>query len=263
VKNPDLQKQYNEALAAILNNEAVRDKDNFRLFVLGYAQFFKINDPSNGDACDQISWSALCQEFSSRHNRYYVTTRLRQDINDLVLYLNNLIATTVSNYAKNDPRVLYVDIDGAFENRRFCQIPDGDSISTGYEESWFWRGPLWSDFVADDASLSSSYSAFWNATTQLDPALLTDCSSLDSPSSPSAPWDVQLECQLQEQGQPVASVGVASDPPLGGPGGGPINSRGEALRTFHPTADGHTAICQALVEAINQEHSKSSFIEPS
>lgn len=105
----------------------------------GYPQLFKINDPVNGDPCDQISWTAYCNDVvdlvgrdrRARYAWYNVTTKLRQDVNDVILYVNNLIATVVSQHAATDLRILYMDVDGAFESRRFRQIPEGGSITTG------------------------------------------------------------------------------------------------------------------------------------
>lgn len=271
------QEGYTKAFTAILNHPAVRDKADFRLFVLGYAELFMINDGGNGDACDQLSWTAYCQDFTtgnpadwSRWHRYNVTTPLRQDVNDIILFLNNAITLAVSSWIatnNDDQRIVYVDINEAFENQRFCQIPSGGSISNGWEESWFWRGPLLSDFLADDSTVpynttnSTAAVPTWNSSSELDPLTVAGCSSLDS--SNTQPWDVQLSCQLQAIGQPVASEPIGPISDWSGPGGGGLVDRGEVLRTFHPTADGHKAIYKVLVEAITEEQAKSPFINPS
>lgn len=265
IRKPIFRKKYSDAIKDILSHTAVSDKKDFRLFVLGYAQFFKINDPHNGDACDNISWTAkaVCKlPGGSRHGRYKVTTRLRQDVNDVIWYLNNAIETIVAEIAKADARVQYVDIDGAFEGHRFCQIPEGGSIKNGWEDSWFWHAPELKDFAdTNDEDGTTSTPPEIDGNTLLDPAALRSCSTIKSGSALFTPYDEQLSCQLQAAGQPVAAVPIGPNVDYSGPGGGGLFKRGEVLRTFHPTQDGHGKIRDWIKEAIIREQKKTSFLK--
>ena len=59
------QNEYTKAIATVLDHPAVKDKDDFRVFVLNYTQLFKANDIVTDDECDQISWTAWCSDCAS------------------------------------------------------------------------------------------------------------------------------------------------------------------------------------------------------
>ena len=129
----------------------------------------------------------------------------------------------------------------------------------GWEESWFWRGPKLTDFLPDS---TINASALWNSTSQLDPATVAGCSTLNSPSTESAPLGVQLSCQLEALGQPVAHQPIGPTSDWSGPGGGGLADDGEVLRMFHPTAAGHRAIYASLRKAITEVQKSSPFLDP-
>ncbi|KAI0406387.1 SGNH hydrolase-type esterase domain-containing protein [Xylaria palmicola] len=107
-----------KTLMDVLGHDAVRDNDNFRLYVLGYAHFFNLG----ANYCDDISFGPL------RH-RPKLSNQLRTDINDGVERVNQVLARAVGDFT--DPRITFIDISPAFNGHRFCEN------SHSYQDQWY------------------------------------------------------------------------------------------------------------------------------
>ncbi|GAB1311946.1 hypothetical protein MFIFM68171_02156 [Madurella fahalii] len=81
-------------------------------YVTGYIRFWNEVDTH----CDRISW------ISWPHDKIYLTTTLRRDINSLVSKLNGILRRAVEGLSRAQPGVYFVDeFEQKFDGHRFCE----------------------------------------------------------------------------------------------------------------------------------------------
>ncbi|KAK9416771.1 putative SGNH hydrolase-type esterase domain-containing protein [Seiridium unicorne] len=88
-----LYQQEMDTIKDILKHSAVKDNDNFHLYIMGYAQFFNEGD----NYCNDISFGALAPVYGPAPK---LTNRLRTDLNSAVKSVNDVLARV----AKDDHR---------------------------------------------------------------------------------------------------------------------------------------------------------------
>ncbi|KAL8676221.1 MAG: hypothetical protein Q9186_007243 [Xanthomendoza sp. 1 TL-2023] len=97
----------------MLNDPAVKNNPDFRLYLTGYAQFFGTDLDS---WCNNEAWNLLSLVQTPTP---YLSVELRKAFNDRVSAVNSLYKNTVaSNFAD---KVRYIDIDAGFSGHRFCE----------------------------------------------------------------------------------------------------------------------------------------------
>ncbi|KAH9905504.1 SGNH hydrolase [Xylariomycetidae sp. FL2044] len=109
----------------ILNHPAVKDNQEFRLYILGYAQFFHTGD----NYCNEISFGALA--WLPWGNKPKLTNRLRTDINDGVRRVNEVLGRVAKDVG--DARVKFLDVNPSFDTHRFCEDHHN------YQDQWYSR----------------------------------------------------------------------------------------------------------------------------
>ena len=127
IASPDFQKGFIEVIntAIAKGNEAVGP--TFKVFVVGYAQFFNEQTPQCNGA------QLLTPAYLNPHKHGTLTIELRQALNKLARDLNTAIQTGIAGVS-NPAQVVYVDYDQAFETHRFCDRPEPNPDDP---DTWF------------------------------------------------------------------------------------------------------------------------------
>lgn len=100
--------------------------DRFKVFVVGYAQFFNQETTQCNDISFEPSWNPLPQQ--------KLTIERRTAMNDLALDLNTALAAAVEKVKTQG--VFWVDYDSDFETHRFC---DREEPSPDDPETYFFN----------------------------------------------------------------------------------------------------------------------------
>ncbi|KAF7938002.1 uncharacterized protein EAE97_007798 [Botrytis byssoidea] len=107
----------------------------FRLYVIGYTQFFNDQDPG----CNTVTFSRTANPNPDNKEYPMMTTDLRQDFNLMSVTLNSAIKEAV--HQNSGSNVKYIDIDvllGA--GHRFCE-PGVKKPDLDNPKLWFWYYP--------------------------------------------------------------------------------------------------------------------------
>ncbi|KAK6084448.1 hypothetical protein SCUP234_03237 [Seiridium cupressi] len=127
-----LYQQEMDTIKDILKHSAVKDNDNFHLYIMGYAQF-----SSEGDNyCNDISFGALAPVYGPAPK---LTNRLRTDLNSAAKSVNDVLARVAKDV--NDARVKFIDVSPAFKGHRFCEDKHkGNDWDQWYStDIWLWN----------------------------------------------------------------------------------------------------------------------------
>lgn len=100
--------------------------DRFKVFVIGYAQFFNQETTQCNDVSFEPSWNPLPAQ--------KLTIERRTAMNDLALALNGALSGAVNDF--KDKGVFWVDYDSDFNGHRFC---DREEPSPDDPETYFFN----------------------------------------------------------------------------------------------------------------------------
>lgn len=118
---------HHKALQAILDWDTIHGRDDFYLYVVGYAEFFNTSPDSNW--CDKETFGMV------RHPR--LTNELRSKINELVRGVNDVIDQSIKDV--NNDHIKFLNPSPLYEGHRFCE--PGHTLSNQYflNDVWFWN----------------------------------------------------------------------------------------------------------------------------
>ncbi|KAM0809507.1 putative SGNH hydrolase-type esterase domain-containing protein [Seiridium cardinale] len=127
-----LYQQEMDTIKDILKHSAVKDNDNFHLYIMGYAQFFNQGD----NYCNDISFGALAPVYGPAPK---LMNRLRTDLNSAVHSVNDVLARVAKDV--NDARVKFIDVSPKFNGHRFCEDKhEGNDWDQWYStDIWLWN----------------------------------------------------------------------------------------------------------------------------
>lgn len=132
VKSADFKKGIAEVIDKAIAKGTATVGGSFKVFVLGYAQFF--NDRTEQCNNKQL----LTPAYLLPHAHGTLTIELRQTLNQLARDLNEAIQTAIMGVS-NPAQVIYVDYDRAFESHRFCDRPEPNPTDP---DTWFITFPV-------------------------------------------------------------------------------------------------------------------------
>ena len=202
----------------VLNEDVVKNNQDFLLYLTGYAQFFGTDyDPW----CNFEYWSI--PTINPFNYDPYLGANLRQAFNDAVSKVNDLYKTTV-NSDKYKDKVRYIDIDSAFSGHRFCE-----------------PGSNYNEQINTDTNFDKVY--LWNLNY---PWQIT---GQGAPSAAAASGNVSA----QEAQAAFAGGGVTAWSGSGSGNGGNKPDNGWRLRPFHPRYTGYTAIKNAILAQLKAD----------
>ena len=127
IKKPEFNAGLDDLMNAIVKKgRGTRVGDRFKVFVVGYAQFFN----QETTQCDNVDfrprWSLIKAE--------KLTTGRRKAMNELALALNEALEDLVNRF--RDQGVFWIDYDKEFEGHRFC---DREEPSPNDPDTWFFN----------------------------------------------------------------------------------------------------------------------------
>lgn len=200
----------------------------FWLFIPGYAQFFYVPD---GDTDDCSGWS-FAPWFA--YNKFKVSKPLRQRMNQLLSDFNKVYSDTVGAWKPTngrDQRAVFVDVDSAFEDHRFCEP------GASYNDQWY-GSAVWVWNLMYTASRYSTASS----------SNLTNLNDISSSADTDA-IGKSISENLSSDGNNASDTVDAN----GSSGSDENPSTGWQRRPFHPTSWGHWAIANKMVQALYAE----------
>ncbi|KAK2781569.1 hypothetical protein FQN53_000510 [Emmonsiellopsis sp. PD_33] len=118
---------HHEAVKDIMNYKTVKGRDDFYLYIVGYAEFFSTSPGS--DWCNDESFGQV------RHPK--LSNALRSKINELVRNVNSKIKQSVKDM--NNDHIKFLDPTPLYDGHRFCE--PGHTLSNQYflNDVWFWN----------------------------------------------------------------------------------------------------------------------------
>lgn len=118
---------HHQTLLDILDWSTIKGRDDFYLYIVGYAEFF--NTSPGSDWCND-------QSFGKVH-KPSLTNTLRSKMNELVRNVNSKIAQSVTDM--HNDHIKFLDPSPLYEGHRFCE--PGQTLSNQYflNDVWFWN----------------------------------------------------------------------------------------------------------------------------
>ncbi|CAG7981019.1 unnamed protein product, partial [Penicillium nalgiovense] len=125
---------------------------DFHLYIPGYPRFFNAETTE----CNEATFRWWSWKVTPEPNDVYLTTSLREEMNDLVTSLNQVIKTAVidANNLANRNVTHFVDVDPRFEGHRWCEAGVKEPDSSHKTTDFFLSG--WPDIKEGDTVQSSS-----------------------------------------------------------------------------------------------------------
>lgn len=213
--NLGLQRSITGAILDILNYESVRYKPDFRLYVIGYAPPFAVDDAATW--CNNESFVVPWRH----EQRQLLSMELRKELNELVNDVNDKLRTVAENF--NDTRIGYIDISSVFDGARFCECQH--SLWDQYQGT---KVKLWNGSPEGVVMANGQYTVRAPTSEEFDNWVQTGMYTFD--------W--------QEVIPPNEEVHI-----------GPFQDgrSGVSLRPLHPKQAGHAAIAQAVVARLKND----------
>ena len=117
---------HHQTLKDIMDWDTIKGRDDFYLYIVGYAEFFNTSPGSD--------W---CNNESFRLGGPKLSNPLRSKINELVRNVNSKVSQSVQDM--NNDHIQFFDPSPLFENHRFCE--PGHTFSNQYflNDIWFWN----------------------------------------------------------------------------------------------------------------------------
>lgn len=119
---------HHDQLRAILATDLIKDRDDFYLYTVGYAEFFNVKSPDS-DWCNDQSFGII--------KAPKLSNALRTKLNALSVKVNSIIEQSTSDFANDHIR--FFNPSTLFENHRFCE--PGHNLNNQYflNDVWFWN----------------------------------------------------------------------------------------------------------------------------
>ncbi|KAI4137623.1 MAG: hypothetical protein L6R39_007184 [Caloplaca ligustica] len=128
VNSPQFVTDALQVIIAALSKGTSRVGPSFRVYVVGYAQFFNEQTTQCNDISFKPSWSPFA--------RQYLTIERRQALNEIARNLNGALRAAVTRASIGAPnRVFFVDYDDQFDGHRFC---DRHEPNPNDPDTWFY-----------------------------------------------------------------------------------------------------------------------------
>ncbi|KAK6065489.1 hypothetical protein SCUP515_11205 [Seiridium cupressi] len=213
--NDRTRKFTSDTVADILDHDSVKINPNFRLYVIGYAHFFNVDDGSTwcNDQTFSLFWNTQAQPQK-------LLLGLRRSINDLVEILNQQIQRAVDDF--KDRGVGYIDITKRFDGGRFCE-----TNHTLLDQYWGNNVMLWNASPEGVVlNINGNYSV-------------------------RDPTENEMNNWLQTGKFTNGPNEVSAQSPVSGPIQG--TSPGVALCPFHPKENGHGKVADAIIARLKAD----------
>lgn len=144
--NSDLVGKIDSVIKRIVNYGQAVNKDDFRLYVTGYGQFFNDQDA----ACNDVTFARTANPKNDGKKHVMMTTKLRGEANAMSRLLNKLIQEAVDK--NKDDNVKYIDIDSMLDGHRFCE-PGIKEPDQKIPNAYFWHYPYTKDDSPSDKAI--------------------------------------------------------------------------------------------------------------
>nr|OQO18140.1 hypothetical protein B0A51_14732 [Rachicladosporium sp. CCFEE 5018] len=153
IRSPDLANNIEKVIsAAITKGRAGSAGDAFKLYVLGYADFYNVDT----DQCSTVTFARNPKRDGSSQK---MTKELRQTFNDMANELNGAIAEAVNRQGSQS--AFYVDwqANGGLTGHRYCEegVIEPD---TNRADTWFWHWPYGTR--AEEDALDNVLASIWD-----------------------------------------------------------------------------------------------------
>ncbi|GIZ47217.1 hypothetical protein CKM354_001031500 [Cercospora kikuchii] len=138
-------------------------KNDFKLYVLGYAHLFNIDAPDS-DWCNDKTFSVSASDFANGR-RPPLSSGLRTAINDLTTRFNDRTPDVIKNMRSN--KVQYVSTTERFNGHRFCEKDHNMYDQYFGSNVWLWNvspDGLFPSSVKDQAEANKDWADVYNAT---------------------------------------------------------------------------------------------------
>ncbi|KAI9785906.1 MAG: hypothetical protein M1839_008172 [Geoglossum umbratile] len=118
---------HHQTLIDIMNWDTIKGRNDFYLYIIGYAEFF--NTSPGSDWCNDKSFGIVRSP--------KLSNALRSKINELVRNVNSKVAQSIKDM--NNDHIKFLDVSPLYEGHRFCE--PGHSYSNQYylNDVWFWN----------------------------------------------------------------------------------------------------------------------------
>ena len=111
IDSDDFKKNLDDLMKAVIaKGRGTKVGDKFKVFVVGYAQFFNQKTTQCNDVTFKPSWNPLAAQ--------YLTVERRTAMNTLAINLNKALSDLANRF--KDQGVYYIDYDQQMEGHRFC-----------------------------------------------------------------------------------------------------------------------------------------------
>ncbi|KAI9890971.1 MAG: hypothetical protein M1814_003472 [Vezdaea aestivalis] len=213
IQSQKFQQDLNDLIQAVVDKGRKTSLGNrFKVFVVGYAQFFNQQRTQCNDVTFKPSWNPLPAQ--------KLTIDRRTKMNQLALALNKALSDA-SNHFK-DQGVYYVDYDKQYEGHRFC---DRDEPAPNDPETYFFN---W--YTKDDPKLAQVQKIFEKM-----PTYIATIKSGGSKQGAFKTDQDYIDALATAAGNDIESQSLMSD----------------SVRIFHPTTRGHQQIRDVLLKSLN------------
>lgn len=118
---------HHQTLLDILDWSTIKGRDDFYLYIVGYAEFF--NTSPGSDWCNDQTFGKV--------RKPRLSNAVRSKINELVRDVNSKIAQSVTDL--HNDHVKFLDPSPLYDGHRFCE--PGHTLSNQYylNDVWFWN----------------------------------------------------------------------------------------------------------------------------
>ncbi|KAI4651191.1 uncharacterized protein J4E79_009390 [Alternaria viburni] len=231
----------------VFDHPKVKKNPKFRLFVVGYFQFF-FDEGGEGDWCSNVSFGLRSSD------RPRLSLALRKRINALIRYLNKAIEDAVKG-SFHPERTTFVDTDQHLEGHRFCQ--PGHTLYDQYfgDNVYLWNMSPSGIFSWQGEMVGGIDDGDGNAEEGRQPTQAEFEHWLETGRFTDDPREIEFN--LTAALHSGNDVTVADDPDnlqwLDMIGPYQQNYPGLTLRPFHPTESGYREMAKAIMAKVKEK----------
>ncbi|CAI6336866.1 unnamed protein product [Periconia digitata] len=219
------------------------------LYLHGYPWFF-------GDSEECNDWDFTVFYNSDPAKNQKLVHDLRTDFNKMIDQMNRNIREAVEEY--QDPKIKYIDINPAFDQRRFCEPGASWWSQLNYNNGvWIWNNPARWIITIKNGNKERKYGKLFESPPQdevekmlahpNEPVMLDDGDTISR--TYSDPDDENHSMTLE---------GSLKDFQNFRSGGGD----GSVSRTLHPTQPGHEAMAKIIIERLKKDFKSGVTQQP-
>lgn len=156
INSPDLVNDIDHLIQkAVSRGRSGTIGDGFRLYLLGYPEFFNPTDPY----CDDVTFARTANPKDDGEPHIKLTTALRQDFNDMSDALNAGIIDAVARNMDQGVKFIDIQANGVLDGHRYCE-PNVHEPDQTNPHLWFFHYPYNIQSSIDDSISTNANSSF-------------------------------------------------------------------------------------------------------